>query len=158
MARQLIHTFGLKLSNPKNKKKVASSITKKSRKCLATIIFIDNKFKAKISIVKDEVTEYLVLELTPQSFNLKGKDYVFSTKLDTNGKHILVIRDKNKANLYPGLNSQYCTVREGCVISGYIIKQNDKMYFDYDEFISFSEKSPHINEVKIISNIPLFKK
>ena len=32
------------------------------------------------------------------------------------------------------------------------------MYFDYDEFISFSEKSPHINEVKIISNIPLFKK
>lgn len=38
MARQLIHTFGLKLSNPKNKKKVASSITKKSRKCLATII------------------------------------------------------------------------------------------------------------------------
>lgn len=155
MGKKLIHKFNIKIANSNTK--VSKTFTKVSRKCLATIIKINGVFKAKISLLKKNETDYLVIDLTPKSLDLKGKTHVFSTKFDDKGRHILIIRDIIKAYFHPGLNNQYVTVKEGCVVSGHIMKCNGKMYFEYEELIAFSEHSGRINETKIITDTPLFK-
>ena len=152
MARKLFHTFAIKLAI-----KPSKSFVKVSRKCLAVIILHDGDFRAKIRKELYNDNEFLILPLTPKSFDLKHKGYVYSRNKDKNGKHILCIREVSKTKLSPGLVNQYITIKVGCVISGYICRNNNKLYFDYDNFVAFSEDSEPINDINIDDESNLFK-
>lgn len=154
MSAKLIHTFAIKGINKNSK---SNSFIKVSRRCLATIIFTDNQFKAQVSLEDGDVPNYLCIPLTPKSMSLKGKTHVWSNELDLHGRKILIIRDVADANLHPGNYRQYCPVRENLVISGYIVKQNEKMYFEFEEIVAYSPNGARINIVKIDTSKPLFE-
>lgn len=147
--------FTIKIASPKIKREVKSS--KISRRCLAVVISDNGTLKARIatSPVEDN-QEYLVIPFTDNSYSLKGKTHVFLKHKDKYNNFVCVIRDTIKANFSPGTNSQYDAIKEGLLLAGRIIKIKEKLYFDYETLIAFSETAAHINEVNIKENTPLF--
>lgn len=155
MNLNLSSTFKIKPFKPKNSTRLKGK--KKSRRCFATIVNDNGELKAQVSLNNREVNhDLLIIPLTEESLNLKGKLYVFTQYPDKHGKPACIIREPLKANTNCGLPSQYSTIKEGIVISGYVIKQNDKMYFEYEQLVSFSPNGVHFNPVKVDTTKPLF--
>lgn len=152
----------------KSVKRKLNSYTKVSRKCLAVIKIIEGDFKAIINIDKhhiklhegDELSnEQLVLPLTEQSFDLKGRQYVWLTHKDKYNNDICLIRDIDYSLLHPGLPHQYKAIKENLLLSGYIVRKNGRHYFNYENVISFNYMSSHRTcEPKIDESKPLFNK
>lgn len=130
-----------------------------SRLCLAVIDEIDGEFKALVRTSNSEdVMDKFCLPLTPKSLNLKDKIYVFSKTKDEYGNNVLIIRDKLKAHIFFGSPKQFTVVRKNCLISGYIVKIDGKMYFDYDNLIAFSPTAEHLNPCNIDNSKSIFLK
>lgn len=139
------------------KTKTVRNSKKKSRRCLATIVNDNGVLKAQVSLNNKEVNhDMIIIPLTQQSLDLKGKLYVFTTYPDKHGKPACIIKDNLQATTNCGLPTQYTTVKEGVVISGYVVKINDKMYFEYEQLVSFSPNGCHFNPVKVDTSKPLF--
>lgn len=155
MTKKLIHNFTIKAVNSKviNKTK---TFTKISRRCFATIIKIDNEFKAKINLLDNSIDPTIIcIPLTPKSLDLKGKSHAWSKLKDEHGRNILFIRDTYKAYNHPGSAEQYDSVREGLLLSGHIYKCDNKMYFDFEEIVAYSPKGSHITIVNVDTSKPL---
>lgn len=156
MAKELIHSFKIKLASI-NKPKKQYSGTVISRKCIAIVIKIDGILKAKINTSPvEESDNFIVIDFTDKSLELKGKTYVFLKQKDKYNHFVCIIRDINKANLFPGLPCQYDVLHEGLVISGHIIRKDGKMYFNYEDLLSFKEGSQFMEDVRIKEDKPLF--
>lgn len=157
MDLNLVHTFKLKAFK---KEKAIKSSCKKSRRCLATIVKDNNEFKAavKLNPSNPESNELIIIPLTKESLDLKDKLYVFTIKPDIHNRPACVIRTPLQANIAPGLDTQYTSVKENCVISGYIIVKDGVKYFEYEQLVAFNPKGAFINPVKIDVSKPLFNK
>ena len=152
----------------KSVKRKLDNYVKVSRKCLAVIKIIEDEFKAIINIdnhhIKlhegDELSnEQLVLPLTEQSFDLKGRQYVWYTRKDKYNNDVCLIRDIDYSLLHPGLPHQYKAIKENLLLSGYIVRKNGRLYFNYENVISFNYRSNHrTREPKIDESKPLFNK
>lgn len=152
----------------KSVKRKLDNYVKVSRKCLAVIKIIEDEFKAIINIdnhhIKlhegDELSnEQLVLPLTEQSFDLKGRQYVWHTRKDKYNNDVCLIRDIDYSLLHPGLSHQYKAIKENLLLSGYIVRKNGRLYFNYEDVISFNYRSNHrTREPKIDESKPLFNK
>lgn len=152
----------------KSVKRKLDNYVKVSRKCLAVIKIIEDEFKAIINIdnhnIKlhegDELSnEQLVLSLTEQSFDLKGRQYVWYTRKDKYNNDVCLIRDIDYSLLHPGLPHQYKAIKENLLLSGYIVRKNGRLYFNYEDVISFNYRSNHrTKEPKIDESKPLFNK
>lgn len=130
-----------------------------SRKCLAIVSKIDDEYKAIINYDASSNTEKIVIPFTKKSLELKNKEYVWLKDKDEYGHNVCIIRDSQKAFLYPGLDTQYNAIRENLLIAGHIVRIDGKMYFEYETLIAFNYKSnAHINDVKIDYDKPLFNK
>lgn len=160
--KELIHNFTIKLAAPVKVIKKSNVNSRASRKCFAIVIEEDGTLKAKVSTspvkVNDEKVnkEFLLLPLTDDSLNLKGKRYAFLLNKDRYNHYVCVIRDTFKSLFAFGTLNMYRALRPGLLISGHIVRNNGKMYFDYEQLIAFSENSVHINEVRIDEDRPLF--
>ena len=131
-------------------KRKNNSFTKIGKKCNAVIINHDDELKAKIitSPVEDSVQqEFLVLPLTPDSFNLKGKTYVFAKNKDEYGHYICIIRERINSIINPGLDTQYDALKEGLLISGHIVEKDNKRYFSYENIVAFTENGARITNL-----------
>lgn len=152
----------------KSVKRSTRSYTKVSRKYLAVVKLVENELKAIINIDKhhikikdgDELSnEQLVLPFTEQSFDLKGRQYVWSRIKDKHGHRICIIRNIDYCILHPGLSHQYDTIRENLLIDGYIVRQNKKLYFNFEDVVSFNYLSEYrLKEIRIDETKPLFNK
>ena len=152
----------------KSVKRKLDNYVKVSRKCLAVIKIIEDEFKAIINIDNHNIklhegdelsTEQLVLPLTEQSFDLKGRQYVWYTRKDKYNNDICLIRDIDYSLLHPGLPHQYKAIKENLLLSGYIVRKNGRLYFNYEDVISFNYRSNHrTKEPKIDESKPLFNK
>lgn len=148
----------IKIAHAKPVKKAVMTSGKKSRRVLGIVVKDDNIFKVAVKHVnRDNSSDKYVIPFTPESLNLTNKTHVFLNKEHTNGRNICVIRDKNAAKFFPGTDNQYHVVRENILISGYIVKINDKMFFEYEDLIAFKGNGAHIQEVAIDEEKPLFK-
>ena len=116
--------------------------TKISRKTVGKVEIEDGEFVVRVSVYevqknleKSAFPPQLVLPLTDKSFELKGREKVFS---HTKGKHgyTCYIRNKDKANRFPGLPEQYTTVYPNWICSGYVVRIKGKLYFDLSEAIA----------------------
>lgn len=157
MGRELVHSFTIKIVPFNKPKRESSNNVKVSRKCYAVVIKDKNVLKARINIspVEDK-DEFLILDFTSNSLNLKGKTHVFLKDKDKYNHYVCVIRDIDKAYLFPGVDSQYDALHENLLIAGYIVRKEGKLYFDYKDLIAFHENGQHIENVKILENKPIF--
>lgn len=158
MARELVHSFTIKIATNNKPKREFLRTNKVSRKCQAIVIKDEGILKARINISPlEESEELIVIPFTERSLDLKGKTYVFLKNKDEHNHYVCIIRDIHKADLYPGLNTQYDALHEGLLISGYIIRKDGKLYFDYEDIINFSEKSSgYLEDVRIREDKPVF--
>lgn len=154
------------VSKPKVKSKTKSNNI--SRKCFAVVKEIDGEFKAVVNISKNYIcikegdklsNEQLILPFTKNSLELKDKSYVFLKNKDEYNHYVCIIRDIKEANLYPGTKDQYDVVKNNILIAGYIVNKNNKMYFEYEDLVSFHYLAEfHISDIKIDDTKPLFTK
>lgn len=150
MAKQLIHSFAIKDVTVNKVKRESKAVTKVGKKCQAVVIKDDDILKARLTTSpvtdsEETLNEFLVLPLTPDSFNLKGKTKVFLKEKDKYGHYVCVIRDELTAKLHPGVDTQFDTLHEGLLISGHVVKKNGKQYFDYEDLVAFTELGTHID-------------
>lgn len=136
---------GLKISikPPKPLKTVREkSYTKISRTTVGKVEVENGKFVVRVSafevqrnIEKSSLPAQLVLPLTDKSFELKGREKVFSHTKEEHG-YVCYLRTKERANLFPGIPEQYTTVAPNWMCSGYVVRIKGKLYFDLGEAIA----------------------
>lgn len=156
----VVPLLGIKINIAKGNKKKRNVSTKSnviSRVCRAIVIKDDEGFKAKINIDNKENSDILLIPFTTESYDIKGKEIIFSKERIDNGRFLCLIRDKASSNLYNNVE-RYIPFRENIVITGNIVRIDGKMYFRYKDFISFS---PFVKDYKPClthGDKPLFKK
>lgn len=143
---------------PKKKTK-EKEYTKISRKCKAIIVKDENgEFKARISLMNKECNpDIITISITPRSFDLKGKTYIFAKKKDKYKHNICIVKDYIDATINPGVNGTYSPIAEGIVCSGFVVRKESILYFDYDDIIAFCPNGAILNNVKIDTSKPLFE-
>lgn len=156
----VVPLLGIKINIAKGNKKKRNVSTESnviSRVCRAVVIKDDEGFKAKIVVDNEENSDILLIPFTTESYNIKGKEIIFSKERIDDGRFRCIIRDKASAILYNDVE-HYIPFRENIVVTGNIVRINGKMYFRYKEFISFS---PFVEDYKPClthEDKPLFKK
>lgn len=143
----VVPLLGIKINIAKGNKKKRNVSTESnviSRVCRAIVIKDDEGFKAKIVVDNEENSDILLIPFTTESYNIKGKEIIFSKERIDDGRFRCVIRDKASAILYNDVE-HYIPFRENIVVTGNIVRINGKMYFRYKEFISFS---PFVEDYK----------
>ena len=136
----VVPLLGIKINIAKGNKKKHNVSTENnviSRVCRAIVIKDDEGFKAKIIVNNEEDSDILLIPFTTESYNIKGKEIIFSKERIDDGRFRCVIRDKASAILYNDVE-HYIPFRENIVVTGNIVRINGKMYFRYKEFISLS--------------------
>lgn len=156
----VVPLLGIKINIAKGNKKKRNVSTKSnviSRICRAVVIKDDEGFKAKINIDNEETSDILVIPFTTESYDIKGREIIFSKERIDNGRFLCLIRDKASSNLYNDVE-HYIPFRENIVITGDIVRIDGKMYFRYKEFISFSSFVEDYKPYLTREDKPLFKK
>lgn len=136
----VVPLLGIKIYIAKGNKKKRNVSTKSnviSRICRAIVIKDDEGFKAKIRVNNEENADILLIPFTTESYDIKGKEIIFSKERIDDGRFRCIIRDKASAILYNDVE-HYIPFRKNIVITGNIVRIDGKMYFQYKEFISFS--------------------
>lgn len=156
----VVPLVGIKIHIAKRNKKKRNVSTESniiSRICRAVVIKDDEGFKAKIAVNNEENSDVLLIPFTTESYNIKGKEIIFSKERIDNGRFRCIIRDKASAILYNDVE-HYIPFRKNIVITGNIVRIDGKMYFQYKEFISFSPFVEDYRPCLIHEDKPLFKK
>lgn len=87
----------------------------------------------KPDIIDKGQPDLLVLDFTKESYDLKGVLSVFDRNPDKNGKYTRYIRNITNAKFMPGNPERYVPFCCNWVCSGYIVRRNSKMMFDFNE-------------------------
>lgn len=156
----VVPLLGIKINIAKGNKKKRNVSTKSnviSRVCRAVVIKDDEGFKAKININNEETSDILVIPFTTESYDIKGREIIFSKERIDNGRFLCLIRDKASSNLYNDVE-HYIPFRENIVITGDIVRIDGRYYFRYKEFISFSSFVEDYKPCLTREDKPLFKK
>lgn len=151
MAKEYVHNFAIKAAFKHKPKKVSTKYVKYGSKCLAVVINDNGILKAKLTTSPvEELNEFTVLRFTPDSFKLRGKQYVFAKHKDKYDHIICYIRDEYERNYSPGSNNQFDVLVEGLLIEGHIAKNNGINYFNYENLLAFTETGGMINNSVLI--------
>ena len=157
----VVPLVGIKINIAKSTKRKQTIVTEGtviSRDCKAIVIKDDEGFKAKISLNNDtENPDILVIPFTTKSYDIKGKEIIFSKERIDNNRFRCIIRDKASANLYND-TEHYTPFRENIVITGYIVRLDGKMYFQYKDFISFNPFVKYYKPCLTNEDKPVFNK
>lgn len=156
----VVPLLGIKIHIAKGNKKKRNVSTESnviSRICRAIVIKDDEGFKAKIRVNNEENADILLIPFTTESYDIKGKEIIFSRERIDDGRFRCIIRDKASAILYNDVEN-YIPFRENIVITGNIVRIDGKMYFQYKEFISFSPFVEDYRPCLTHEDKPLFKK
>ena len=129
-----LKSLSFKITVPKNKvKESPNKIIEKNKKGK---VFIDTDGNFKVLVSIDNNPNMLKLSFTDKSYELKGKKYVFTRNLDKNGKRILYIRNKEKANYDYGDSSVYIPFAPNWIVLGNVIRENFILKFEFLELLN----------------------
>ena len=87
--------------------------------------YIDNKYP-----------DILLLDFTEESYNLRGVIAVFERKPDNTGRYVRYIRNESQCKFFPGNPEVLVPFCNNWVCSGYIVKRDGKLMFDFKECIA----------------------
>ena len=101
----------------------------------------DYKIKLDVKALKPDIIDksqpdLLVLDFTEESYNITGVISVFDRNPDKNGKYTRYIRSEINAKFHPGSPERYIPFCCNWICSGYIVRRNGKMMFDFNECIA----------------------
>lgn len=151
--------FTINVAKAKSKRTIKSKSVRVSRLCKAVVALDEGIYVAKINLQNDENhPDTLVIPFTEESYNLKGKEYVFSKNKDKYNHYTCYIRTKYNATNFPGLTTQYEVLKPNIVVGGYIVRINGKHYFEYTQFVSTNETCPEYMPLITDDNKPVFYK
>ena len=126
---------------PKTRKPNINVDKKITLKLIKGVCFKEGKeFKIRINVkeLKPDIIDkgqpdILILNFTEESYELKGITSVWNRNPDKNGKYIRYIRSETKAKFHPGSPEMYVPFCHNWICSGYIVRHNGKMMFDFNE-------------------------
>lgn len=119
-----------------NKKKRVSSAFTKVSKIVQGVIFLDPDEGFKVSIDTDKNgTDEIILPFTERSYDLFGKETVFRREPDSQGRYIRIVRNKENAKFFPGLQEQYIPFAPNWIVKGYIVKVGLNKQFDFTSLV-----------------------
>lgn len=146
--------FSINIAAGTKKIKTTNTFTKVSKLIEAVVVLDGDILKARLttSPVENSISEFRVFPFTPKSFELRDRKYIFHKNKDKYGHNQVYIRDEINAHIFPGLTSQYNSLVENLLINGYIVKNNDKFYFDYKELVAFREYHERLIKTKKKNN------
>jgi len=90
----------------------------------------------KPDIIDKGQPDLLILPFTEDSYDLKGLTSVFERTPDENGRYTRYIRNETDAKFHPGSPERYVPFCKNWVCSGYIVRCNGKLMFDFNECIA----------------------
>lgn len=98
----------------------------------------DFKIQININALKPDIIDkgqpdILLLDFTEESYELKGVLSVFDRNPDKHGKYTRYIRNESNAKFMPGNPERYVPFCRNWICSGYIVRRNGKMMFDFNE-------------------------
>lgn len=131
---KVFYDFKIKICKKDPKKRVETTY-KKVTKLIKGIVFIDGDGKYKVHNVEGE-DKNLVLEFTPESYNLKGRESIFTKCSKNFQKRTRIIRSKDHANVYPGSTEIYVPFAPNWEINGYVVKNGVNMMFEFNDIIT----------------------
>lgn len=116
---------------------------KRLTKLVRGICFLEgDNFKIQVDakvlnpdIIEKGKPDILVLDFTEESYNLKGVASVFDRKPDEHGKYTRYIRNAIHAKFFPGDSERYVPFCKNWICSGYVVRRNGKMMFEFNECI-----------------------
>lgn len=108
-------------------------------------IAVDVK-ELKPNIIDKGQPDLLVLEFTEESYNLKGVVSVFDRKPDEYGKYTRYIRNESQCKFFPGSKEKLVPFCKNWVCSGYIVKRNGKLLFDFHDCLNPRGYKSYINQ------------
>ena len=100
----------------------------------------------KPDIIDKGQPDLLVLDFTEESYNIRGVASVFDRNPDKKGKYIRYIRNETSAKIMPGSPERYVPFCHNWVCSGYIVRRNGKLMFDFNDCIAPNGYGVFINE------------
>lgn len=92
----------------------------------------------------DNFQDVTILPFTEDSFELKGRVDVFYHNKDRYNHYIHVIRDKFLSQINPGVTELYCTLCDGEIFSGYIVKVNGILMFNMLSYKGSKSEYEHL--------------
>ena len=116
---------------PVIKKKKEPIKKRLSKKIEALCVIEDNNYYAVIKVKEEKFK----LEFTSKSYNLTGREIVFSRNKDEHGKYIRFIRKQEDATFFPGSSDLFVPFSNNWYITGYIVKISGKQYFDFIDLV-----------------------
>lgn len=152
MTKVILTGFSFKPVEKKKKITTSNHNNKVSKKVYCICIEKSpNEFVAHVDMKNDpDFSDILELPFSEKSYNLKGKEVVFTVNKDDKGKSIMLVRNKRLANIFPGLPIQYTPFKNNYVYSGYVIKVKGNYYFDV---IDIHSHKSYFNVVLYNTNI-----
>ena len=141
---------------PKKRKPNINADKKITLKLIKGVCFKEGEeFKIRINvkelkpnIIDKGQPDILILDFTEESYELKGITSVWDRNPDKNGKYIRYIRSETKAKFHPGSPERYVPFCNNWICSGYIIRRNGKLMFDFNECIKPQGYETFISEEK----------
>ena len=123
-----------------NKLTLAARATRNGKRCNARVIKIDNTFKAQIAIgTKEKGYDYMVVPFTKGSWELKGRPIIFSREKDETNHYVAYMRDIFYGCLFGNDPKKYTPFSDKIIISGYLVRVNGNLQFEYTEFVAFND-------------------
>lgn len=134
---QNLSSFNFKLIQ----KKVKKDNKKITKLVKGECVKDNNVYKIKIDSkiltnINSKYPDLLYLDFTEESYNLKGVVSVFSKTADEKGRYTRYIRNESQCKFFPGSKDKLVPFCPNWICSGYIVRRNGKMMFDFNECIA----------------------
>lgn len=119
----------------KVKKASSKSVISGTLTCTA-VKTSDDKWEAHVNTKHlQDYNDVTVLPFSEETFNLKGKNDLFSKEPDKNGRYTRIILDNVDCTMSPETSSMWTTLRDRHVFKGKIIKVDNQLFFNIKEYI-----------------------
>lgn len=149
--------FTLNIAKLNKKAKVQKDYKRISRLCEATVVKVNNTYKAKVNLLNNgAASDYTIVSFTPDSYELKGKSIAFSRFRNAAGNYIRFIRTLVTCTNFPGNPNQLSPFKEGLIVSGYLVKDVEfNILFEFKDIHRFDENGKVYNNHEFDKTKPL---
>lgn len=125
----------LKVAVVKHKSKNSDGYIKQGKIVFGTVILVNGTYKVSIDKDGNDTSNELILDFTPRSFEIVGREIVFSKTKNEYGHYCRFIRDSFKAKFDCGSTERYIPFAPNWIIKGYIVKQGVQLLFDFKQLV-----------------------
>lgn len=128
-------TFKFSPRISKVKKAPSKSVISGTLICTA-IKTSDNKWEAHVDTKHlQDYNDITVLPFSEETFNLKGKNDLFSINPDDKRRYTRIMLDNVDCTMSPNTSSMWTTLRDKHLFKGNIIKTDNQLFFNIKEYI-----------------------